>query len=310
MFTKHNEKNHADSAPTKQMPVEFIQLAKELNTEGFIPGPHEAENLFYARVVFCRNLKDCFEELTGFKSPEIDSISLSNTYLNEALPDTEELYGIKPSWVPLIFSNKKLSPWHGGCAWIFQSNKNGSTAAFLQLRLYFQNAPLFLKIYSRKELITHELAHTGRMMYQEPLYEEIHAYQSSPSSLRKWLGPIFSSQKESTIFISLLFLIVTADFLTLFLDNSFGEIAEWLRVVPIAYFSWLLAALYQRHQTYKKCLSNLKELYPEREAKHLLYRLSDSEIITFSHLTPSGIREFIKQASLTSFRWRFLQEVY
>ena len=146
---------------------------QEWNAQGFIPGPDESEKAFLERVAFCLSLEDHLVEIVGAQFPfEVNDLK-SKEILENVLTMTQELYGIQPRWVPLFFSNYKLSLWHGGCAWIFQLNEETPTAAFLQLRACFRNSLNFLGIYQRKELIAHELAHVGRMLYQEPQFEEI-----------------------------------------------------------------------------------------------------------------------------------------
>ena len=114
------------------------------------------------------------------------------------------IYGFAPHWVPLFFSNYQLAPWHGGCAWIFQLNDNTPYAAFLQLRSAFRTQKRYLGMYERTELIAHEMAHIGRMMFEEPEFEEIIAFQSSTNRFRRFFGPLFRSSKESMLFVIVL----------------------------------------------------------------------------------------------------------
>ena len=283
---------------------------QELNAEGFIPGRDETEEAFFERVDYCRNLKNNFEQVTGLSQFSDINFHQSDKYLHDDHALYERLYGIKPCWVPLIFSTNQLAPWHGGCAWIFQIDKNSPTSAFLQLRVHFRDRSTFLKIYSRNELIVHELAHVGRMLYHEPHFEEILAYQSSSSPFRKWLGPIFSSSKESLIIVFLLILAVASDISILFLGRMMEEFARWIKLLPILYISWILARLYLRQHTFKKCKHNLEKIYSEVDARHLLYRLLDSEINAFSRMRPVDIKKFIEKTSLNSFRWHFLKSIY
>ncbi len=136
----------------------------EWNSEGFIPGPDEAEEEFRKRVAYCQNLEHHLIQQTGADFPFDLNDEASKMILEEALPQVEELYGIAPRWVPLFFSNHQLAPWHGGCAWIFQLDENSPASAFLQLRAKFRNSPTYLGLYNRNELIVHELAHVGRMV--------------------------------------------------------------------------------------------------------------------------------------------------
>jgi hypothetical protein len=286
---------------------------QEWNAQGLIPGPNETEADFAERVVFCQHLEQHLVQKVGADLPFEVSDQTSQQLLREALPITEELYGIQPQWVPLFFSNYQLSPWHGGCAWIFQLDEQTPTAAFLQLRASFRHSPSYLGLYQRRELMAHELAHVGRMLYQEPQFEEILAYQSSPSKWRRWLGPIVQSSKESLFFILVLGVIILTDLalLSSLPSASAQMIAWWIKLIPLLLIVLALGRLFYRHQLFKRCLNNLKTLYSQPKiAQHLLYRLRDSEIKQFAHLSPAKIRKFMETAQGTSFRWRFLKSLY
>lgn len=287
-----------------------LRMWQEWNRQGFIPGPEETESAFQERVAFCQNLEQQLVQGVGANLPFEVGDQKSKGLLEEVLPFAQNLYGIQPQWVPLFFSNYQLAPWHGGCAWIFQLNDHTPTAAFLQLRAQFRNSLTFLRIYQRRELIAHELAHVGRMLYQEHQFEEILAYQSSSSSWRRWLGPIVQSSKESFFFIFLLGVVILADFALLSLGPKMAAIAWWIKLVPLAFIALAIGRLIDRHRTFKRCLRHLEALYSPQEARHLRYRLRDSEIKQFSRLSSSAIRDFITSAAERSFRWRFLKTLY
>lgn len=284
---------------------------KEWNAQGFIPGPEESEEEFIRRIDFCQNL----EQNLLMKSGEIQlpfelHVEQSQEILQEAFPLTEKLYGIRPSWVPVFFSNYHLAPWHGGCAWIFQLDEKTPTAAFLQLRARFLSTPHYLGIYRRSELIAHELAHVGRMMYEEPQYEEFFAYHSSSSRWRRALSPIVQSSRESFLFILLLGLMILVDFAVLSIGLQW-IVAIWaLELLPLGLIGLALGRLVYRHLTLKKCLRNLESLCSSDKARHLLYRLRDGEIKAFSRMTSVQIEGFVNDSAKSNFRWRFLKNLF
>lgn len=280
------------------------------NAQGFIPGPDETEVEFTKRVAFCQNLEEHLVQQTGTPFPFEKGDEAPRNILEEAFPLTEELYGIAPRWVPLFFSNHQLSPWHGGCAWIFQLDENTPTAAFLQLRSRFRQSSTYLGIYHRSELLAHELAHVGRMLYQEPRFEEMLAYQSSSSPLRRWLGPIVQSSKESLFFILLLGVVVMADFALFSIGPAMAGVVGWLKLAPLFLIMLALGRLSYLHHCFRRCLHRLEALYSPKTARHILYRLRDSEIKQFAASTPSQIKEFMDASSLKSFRWHFLKSLY
>jgi hypothetical protein len=283
---------------------------KKWNRQGLIPGPEETEAAFVERVLFCQDLEKRF--IQQIECPFEMEDPKAKECLQEAFSLTESLYGIEPLWVPLVFSNHQLAPWHGGCAWIFQLTAKAPTAAFLQLRAHFRYSSSYLGLYHREELIAHELAHVGRMLYQDPQFEEIFAYQSSFSFLQRRLGPMIQSSKESLCFVLLLGLFLIVE-LSLF---SFGgPLSIWfswgLQWVLIACVLFSLGRLFYRHYVLKRCRSNFKGLYSDPlVVNHLLYRLRDHEIRQFAYWSQNQIDDFITQASHQSFRWRFLRTLY
>lgn len=282
----------------------------EWNRQGFIPGPDETEQAYHDRIVFCQNLEQHLKDIEGAALPFEFNDDQSQDTLKEALPLTQSLYGIVPEWVPIFFSNYQLAPWHGGCAWIFQLTDKTPTSAFLQLRAKFRCSSTFLRIYHRKELIAHETAHVGRMLYQEPKFEEFFAYQSSSSSWRKWMGPIVQSSKESFFFIFLLGVVVLSDLALISLGPQATLIALGIKLLPLIFIALAFTRLTYRHGTLKKCLQKLTSLFPPDQARHLCYRLRDSEIQLFSKSTPVEIQKFIKNQADLSFRWLFFKTIY
>ena len=280
---------------------------EEWNLQGFIPGPDETEIAFTERVDFCKNLQQNLMQKVGENFP-FDLKDHSSDSLGDVLPFTKELFGIAPQWVPLFFNNYHLAPWHGGCAWIFQMDEKSPTAAFLQLRSPFRFSSNYLGLYNRKELIAHELAHVGRMLYQEPQFEELFAYQTSTSKWRCWLGPIVQSSKESLFFILSLGIVIMADLASL--GSGMNLNTWWLKMVPFLLVVFGIGRLFYRHSLMNRCLANLESLNLLKDAKHLLYRLRDSEIKQFARLPPSQIQKFIDGSAINSFRWRFLKKIY
>ncbi len=279
---------------------------KRWNQQGWIPGPQETEEAFIQRVTFCRTLRHSLLQHLGKELPFSKEGQGGPDFLKEAWPLTQQLYGITPDWVPLFFGNDQLAPWHAGCAWIFQLKPETPVAALLQLRKNLQDAGSYLGIYQRKELLAHELAHIGRMAYEEPQFEEMLAYQSS-SSWRRWLGPIFQSNKETLFFIFVL-LIPLMGCIALPLG---GISCFLLFLLPLAFLLFSLGRLFYRHQTLKRCQKQLEELYSNRDsARHLLYRLRDQEIREFASLSPMEIKEWMNRHVPCSFRWQFLTSIY
>lgn len=111
------------------------------NQVGLIPGPQETEEKFYKRATYCLHLKNHITNMLSHELPfSFEDIHSTDGIMKKGCEKAEQLYDISPNWVPLFFSNYKLSFWQGGCAWIFQHQLNTPTSAFFQLRQQFRNS--------------------------------------------------------------------------------------------------------------------------------------------------------------------------
>lgn len=278
----------------------------EFNRQGLIPGPNESEEAFLTRARYCLGLKSEINEKLQLPFSEQGSSEV----LQPALEETRKEYDLAPAWIPLFFSNHHLLPWHGGCAWIFQQSEESPTAAFMQLRSAFLHSEKYLGLYTRKELIAHELCHVGRMCFEEPRFEEILAYRTSPSGLRRWLGAIAQSSWETMAFFLLLCLILAIDLYALAFDVPLESLA-WLKLLPFGMFGAGFSRLIMRQQQFDHCLANLQRLLKDRQkALAVIYRLTDSEIISFSRQAADCFQDVLNDRKGSSLRWRCIEKAY
>lgn len=279
------------------------------NQLGLVPGPDESKEAFIKRVNYCLKLRSNLSEQCGFAEP-LDS-QLGQQLLKEIAPTTQKLFDISVEWVPVIFSNHKLAPWHGGCAWIFQSTPETPVGAFFQLRQAFANSPTYLGIYNRTELMAHEAAHVGRMMFHEPKFEELLAYRTSSSSLRKRIGPIIESPWESILFVIALVLSISIDFANIFSESP--NYFEWIKGLPWMLLALGLGRVWLRHYQFSRCLKKLNELVGKsdsQKANAIIYRLLDKEIIQFGKMPLNQIKEYITEQVSHSLRWMIIKKTY
>lgn len=260
--------------------------------QGFIPFEGEEEEAFVARVNFGLAIHSHLEnhlQKAVVRHPEI---------LQEVMADTKALYGIEPMWVPLLFSNEKILPWQGGVALIFQLEEGSPLSALIQLREKVY--PLFG---TNQERLIHELAHIGRMGFNENKYEEMIAYRSSKSPFRRLIGPLFQSGWESILFASLLLLIVVFDALLLISGSgAWYDRFFWLKALPIAFLAFLLVRLMRRQRTFSQAEKKLP--------LSLLYCLRDEEIDLFAQLSPDEIATYIEKKKELSLRHRLIYHLY
>lgn len=282
------------------------------NQQGLIPGPFEKENDYLSRVNYCLNLKKTIQE-----SDLKDQFSFSESnniqeILSEAKELTVQLFDVDMQWIPLFFSNQKLALWHGGCAWIFQEKEDTPTAAVLQMRKSWYNKKWGWAGYTRRELVGHELAHAGRMMFEEPQFEEILAYQTSPSIFRRWFGPVIQSSKEAMAFFLSLFLILLIDFIIVISGQEDLYLSfMWLKLLPVGMILYGLYRLWKKQNILQRCFNQLNDLLKNsQKTKAVIYRLTDSEIYSFAALSPDRIKEYANLEANQSLRWRLIFSQY
>jgi hypothetical protein len=253
-----------------------------------------------------------------FDSKLIDSAPFStcnqasDDLLEEGFQIADKFYDIKPHWIPVFFSNYKLAFWHGGCAWIFQENEATPTGAFFQLRTPFKTSQTYLGLYKRSALVAHEFSHVGRMMFEEPRFEEVFAYRSDPSAFRRYFGPIMQSSWESALFVLFLFLILMIDFsLSSLASTSLYQHFMWLKLVPFGMILYALGRLYRKQRQFSRCLNNLQKIVgTEEKANGVIYRLTDNEICTFAKMTEKQLREYIELNKDKTLRWQVISAAY
>lgn len=284
----------------------------QLNQLGIIPGPNEGPDEFIKRAEYCLTIK---QQLSTTLRPHVPFDSESENdpqILEKGCCKSSDYYDIAPVWVPVFFSNYKLAPWQGGCAWIFQMNEDSPTGVLFQLRENFKVGKSYLGLYNRDELISHELSHVGRMVFEEPKFEELLAYQMSDSKFRRWFGPIVQSSTESMFFVMVIFLIFIADISLVATGYTAAyKTALWIKLIPLVLIGYALLRLWFRHRTYSKCINNLNKLTKDIfKANSIAYRLLDKEIIAFAKMTPNNILEYAKENFNRSLRWQLISKAY
>lgn len=279
-----------------------IELAA-YNERGLIPGPNENLEDFEKRVNFCLQLKaDYINEVT---IP--DSFEINDEIIDSVLQLTEKNYGTRPDWVPIFFSNWRLAPWHGGAAWIFKLHEDSPLSAVLQLRKPFYYKKCYLGIYERDELMAHEMAHVGRMAFEEKKFEELLAYRTSKKGFLRYFGPIIQSAFESRLVVYLLATLLIMDVYFLFQGSLSAYLdTQSFKLLPLLLVLYGLFRLRKRQATLAKAEKNLHK--STEHAKEIVYRLTDNEIELFARSTKKEIESYI--AKEPSLRWHMIRYSY
>ena len=257
--------------------------------QGFIIGPHETEENFLQRVHLCKDLlPESFFPIPSpkiFNKTQILSLLTHNTlYQHKKYENLLATF----SWIPIFVSNYKLPFWIGGVVWI--CSEDNVTVPILQLRRHFGKRHR-INLYLPEEICMHEALHAMRTTFEEPKFEEFLAYSTSPGFLHKWLGPLFQTSLESTIFLICLLL------------GSLGSFFSYLAILPfLLYLAFLTLRLYSRHKVMSACMKNLKRLFPKIDAFSIVIHLTDKEILQFSKMSQKELSLYIRGRCCP--RWR------
>lgn len=243
----------------------FKESLLDFNKRGLIHAPDESDETFFLR---------CRKALPSHTSP------VSHLAKN--------LFDIEPDWVWIIYDNKGLHFWEGGCTWTKQDQIT------VQLNRAFQKRSSYFG-YSSEEVIAHELVHVVRGHFEEPIFEEILAYQTSPSFFRRFFAPVFRSAKESLIFMISLAVLSCASFF----DFYQKPLYILTSLLTLGGMYRLVRAQIIFYRTKKK----LQKLVGKEKSLPIMIRLTDREIIRFSKMSLNEIEAYAKKMAKITMRW-------
>jgi hypothetical protein len=235
------------------------QVLQSAFQRGVIPGPNESEEAFLSRY-------------------SLPSQKIAHK-LDHFLID----------WVPVLYKNEGLRFWEGACTWIDDSQ------AVLQMRKQFRNRTLLWGMYSKKELVDHELVHAVRLKFDEPKFEEFLAYSRSQNKFRRFFGPIYQNPKETLLYVVLAALVPIPPLTSFMLPIFFGVTA--LALARLIYRQTLFQRAFQTASKILKC---------ESEVPSFMVHLTDHEITLFAK--GKGVEDYISQQRCL--RWRQIKLAY
>lgn len=213
-----------------------INVLLQFDRHGLLLAPGEDAGSFARRMqILNQALENLSSELAGNRICEAaPGIKISNKaaiphqIYDEALKITQDLYGIRPDWVPGFFANESFGALWGGCA---LSDPESQLVLFI-IRKVFRNKRRWL-VYDRRELMAHELTHAAHGVFNEWQFEEYFAYRSANSALRRFSGGCFIHKFDAMFFLLPILLLPVVQFLNLF---NITALPMWI--------FWLLAAVY------------------------------------------------------------------
>lgn len=284
-----------------------------LNNQGFIPGPRENLKDFFTRVDNTKKLsidpKKFFKEKNQEFLFDFDN-KVKKPRWNFTRSQLINLFDFSPIDLTLFYSDKKLSFFQAAATWIIELESN-LKIPLLQFRKKLHRST-YLKIYTLDEILAHEAIHAARVEFDEPQYEEVFAYMSSSSIIRKHLGPIIKDTKEIIIFFSnLFFYLLFQIFYTFTSYRPFIYVSSAFGVILFSYLSLGLFRLFFKKIKLKKTFKKLfKILNDKKKARAVLFRLTDNEIENFSKLKKEDILLYFQRNKEQSLRLQVINLAY
>lgn len=222
---------------------------------GFFPGPEETEASFRARV----------EAFSAVQS-ERDLV---------ALACCQKVFGITPDWVPIKEEGVELPFWEIAALWV-EFCPQGYWSPSIQVPKRASRG-IWKKLLKKEEVLAHEYVHATRCGFQEERFEEILAYQTSSSWLRRFFGPLFRTPIETKLFLWILLGSLVVQWIGVFAGISaflFAALLPWICLLVQG------VRLVHDQMVFAKCLKAFGSLgVPKAEVLGRALRLSDKEIV-------------------------------
>lgn len=221
----------------------------------------------------------------------------------------QELYGCCPSWVPAYASAKELPFLTGGMAVQFMEPKTQSIFSWFQLKPAFKERDQWW-IYSRQELISHEMCHICRFHLGSIRYEETLAYRTSRSGFRRKLGGALLTPKDNALFFLSLIAWTSVDVLSIF-ELTFTGL-EFLRLFfPIFLILGLFRCI-KIHRELRIAEQKIHVLFQHLELKtpplKLLFCLSDGQIAEVLKMSDEELQSWWRDKQ--TFQFEFFKAVF
>lgn len=191
----------------------------------------------------------------------------------------------------------------GGCAF-FDPEKN---TRFFLLNAAFRHREKYLGLYSRSEIVTHELCHMARAPLADAEFEEYFAYQCSPSRLRRYLGNCFVRPLDAFLFVLPALLLAASRLVSCFTGFGLPGWVWWAAELPaLAGAGWLLWRNQRARNRVAAAAANLRAAgvaMPEA----VLFRCTAAEIHALAALPgPGDCRAFAAARAAAEPRWRVI----
>jgi len=289
----------------EELAEDDLKKLSKLDSQGILIGPGEGLGEFKKRLTTALDTQvEVDKELDSsgtfelYKGMDVRREERIPTKLLDQVCDvTKKKYKFSVNWVSGFFLSKSLGFLWGGCSISFPVEQ---FTVFL-IRKNFKDAAKWF-IYSRDELLSHEICHVARAPIHDNPYEEHFAYAISQSGLRRQIGNCFQSQIDALLFICPVFTLLAVQFYQVFTRTQFSLVPFWLFAAsgPL----YLLVKNYFLRFKFFRAVKKLERAgYKNVEA--ILFRCTKSEIFDFA--ASVDVKALVEQKFECDLRWRVIR---
>ncbi len=290
-----------------------LDVLVELDRLGLLMGPGETVAAFAERLeALRRNMQQFTAEIEAAGDIEVFDISLEQSgaiprdVFRAAQQVTRELYDFEIDWVPGFYTNERMGLLFAGCA----LHSSDDYFALFIVRKAFEKKERWL-IYSRTELLAHELCHIAHMGFNTVDFEEMFAYQTSPSRFRRAIGGLFRTPMDSYAVLGSAFLLAGAQIvnrLYLGMVPIYEFPISLFAMIVIVCFGVVVGRYLKSLGTYSRARARLRELVDEAPARAILFRCSGAEIREIAQAAEP--RAWLTARADQDTRWRVILHKY
>ena len=216
---------------------------------------------------------------------------------------TVPLYRFSIDWVPAFFSNRYIGILAAGAAFY---SRTPYTVLFL-IRKSFAIKKKWI-IYTREELIAHELCHVARMAHHSEIFEEVFSYQTASTAFRRICGGIIRKHSDNYLIIAALFILVIAQCIITLLPIPLYQRLGFIGVsIAIGILAWIGIRYIWVWYCFTKAKRNISYWVKSKDVMALLFRCSDTEIIKLASLSNSvAVKDWLEKQYRHSIRWKVI----
>lgn len=278
-----------------------------LDARGLLAGPGEALADYAARL---RQLAARLSQLeadlatTGrFRLEDVEvraDARIDPALYAEAGDVTERLFGFRIDWVPGFYIDPRCAWLFGGCAYSFFPE---FFVLFIIRKAFATRDRWFL--YTRRELLAHELTHVSRFALYHEQFEERIAYLTSESAFRRSTGGLFRVPRDSFLLLGSTMLLLLAQVLQLTALPWLPVPLFWAGVGGVCL--WLGLRHAHAGRLFRRARAALAGPFGDR-ATAVLCRCSRDDIRALAGLaTPAAVHAWLTERARTEWRWELIR---